>query len=156
VSGALHLGDYKFKGHYDKPIEYVNDGFFALALLGIALTVLLVARLTGRAVWIARAVAVGDVLLIIGVLIGMISGEDPEWFFVLAGPALLLNLFGLILLAWKWWSTFIPKWALIPAALTVPAGIVGGEAGFPAWIPALGWLGYASGIAGHARSHLGG
>jgi hypothetical protein len=142
-----------FGGHYNTWHEYANDAFFVLALIGIATSVFLIQHAqAGRGRRPAIAVAIGDVLLIVGVMIGMITGEDPGWFFIIAGPALLLNLFGLIALATRSWNVgLIPNWALTIIAATIPIAVIGAEAHL-SFIASIGWLGAAAGFVRWKRS----
>ena len=145
IVGVLHVaGNHTFEGHYDAPVEYVNDAALVLALFGIGLSAWLIQhRQNGRGKTAARAVAIGDGLLIVGILAGMASGEDPSWFLAFGVPGQLLNLVGLIALAVSSWRVGqFARWSLALIAVTVPLGIIGSEAGLSV-IPAVGWLGVA-------------
>ena len=141
VAGAIVAVEGPSGGTYETATAYVTDAAFAtgLVLLAVALTML------GRAVaaprHAVRAAAAGQLLLSLGVLAGVALGEDPAWFGAVAGPAILLTLYGTVrtgVHAFK--ARALPRPAAVLLALTVPVAIVpGGEAGGTMIIGAL-WL----------------
>lgn len=105
------------------------------AVLFVTLTSTLVAYqafplLQGGARWPARLAGAGIGLIALGVAIGFVANDDPEWFFMLAGPGLLSWLLGSIVIAVRTWrSQGLPR-AIAPfIALLMPLAVIGSEAG---------------------------
>lgn len=129
-----------FHGHYDHPREYVLDGVLFITLLGAALasrgfTPLLHAPRTAAAL-----ATIGPTLVAIGVLFGMIAGEDPSWFVALGGPGNLMWLIGTVWIGgWAWRTRAFPRLAAVGLALTVPLGIIGSQSGTSV-IVGIAWI----------------
>lgn len=79
-------------------------------------------------------------LITVGVLSGLILQEDPEWFFVLAGPGLLLSAVGFVTFAaWGWRSGVLQSWAAVLLAVGGLSAIVAAELGLTVLIGSF-WL----------------
>lgn len=91
-----------------------------------------------------RMIQAGYALIAIGAAAGMVLRDDPDWFFVLAGPGLLLSTTGFIYLAV---SAFrrqaLPTWAAVLAGVGGAVAIVMSELGTSVLIGAF-WLYVAS------------
>ncbi|MCW2922458.1 MAG: hypothetical protein JWL76_2332 [Thermoleophilia bacterium] len=131
-------------------VDPLNDGTF-LALL--ALTVVsfhAVRRMVGGSAWPAWLATVGISLLIVGVVVGLVQGTDPEWFFALAGPGLLSWLVASIALAIRAWRTrTLPRWCMPIFALQVSFVVMASNAG-GALVAAIMWAAVAHRIARRA------
>jgi hypothetical protein len=129
-----------FHGDLNSPIEYLNDAFGSAAL---ALTIpgLLALRGVQGAPRAAVETAVtGQLLILIGVLAGLLLGEDPSWFPIVGIPGNLLWLIGTVRIARHTWRARVfPRWTAIALALTVPVGMVLGEFGGSA-LPGVLWI----------------
>lgn len=143
----VHLAGYDFEKRYGAPIDYFGESAVVFAFVGIALTGIGLSRNHDvRSQWPARVVAIGAGLAIAPIVIGMMLGEEPGWYWWLMGPALLLLTGSLIALSFQLWSSGVaPRWALVLIVLT-PLSIPAYWTGF-AVVPALGWLGVAWGMA---------
>jgi hypothetical protein len=100
----------------------LRDGLFLVYLLGsiAAVTGLWRARTAPRAS--ARLVGIGYSLIAIGVAVSLVLREDPDWFFVLGGPGILLSIAGFVVLAVAGWRRrTLPGWA---AALAGVGGVL--------------------------------
>ena len=51
------------------------------------------------------------------IAIGMAPAEEPDWFFVVVGPALVTMAVSLVAMSVRSWTTGAPRWALIVIAL---------------------------------------
>ncbi len=140
---AVQLSGHDFRGHYDAPIDYVRESGLMLAFASTAASALLMSRAQGgRGTWPARGVVASAAAAVVAVAIGMVSGEEPDWFFGVMGPALLVMMVSLVVMAVRSWNTGIaPRWALVLTALT-PVSIPAFWMGFSV-LPAVGWLGIA-------------
>lgn len=140
---AVQLSGHDFRGHYDAPIDYVRESALMLAFAGTAAAAVVMSRAQGgRGAWAARGGCASAAAAIIAIAIGMVSGEEPVWFFNVMGPALLVLLVSLVALSVRSWSTGVaPRWALVLTVLT-PISIPAFWMGFSV-LPALGWLGVA-------------
>ena len=123
-----------------RTIDYVRDGTFALILL---LTIAATATL-GPTLGISRRafglVAVGELLVFVGVLVGLVTGTSPSWFAAVGLPGNLLAFLGLALIGRHAWRTrAFPRWLAVLFFLAVPIGIGIAEFGGTI-IPATLWL----------------
>ena len=65
-----------------------------------------------------------------GVGIGFVVREELAWFFVLAGPGLLLSSVGFVVFAVAVWRrSSLPRWAAVLAGIGGPVAIVMSEFG---------------------------
>jgi hypothetical protein len=83
---------------FDSVGDWAREILFLTYLLG-AIAALAAAVDDWAARVPARVVQVGYGLIAIGAAIGMALREDPDWFFALAGPGLLLSTIGFLWLA---------------------------------------------------------
>lgn len=124
--------------------DWLRDlGFLAYLLASIAAIHL--ARAAGRAqAATAWLVGVGYGLVAIGAAAGLALQDDPDWFFLLAGPGLLLSTAGFVV-----WTVvairrrLLPVWAALWCCLGGLVAIVGSEAGTSVLIGTF-WLWYAA------------
>lgn len=123
-----------------RTIDYVRDSTFALMLL---LTIAAAATLR-PALGISRRalglVALGELLVFVGVLVGLVTGKSPSWFAVVGLPGNLLAFAGFALIGRHVWRTrAFPRWLAVLFFLAVPLGIGIAEFGGTI-IPAALWL----------------
>jgi uncharacterized delta-60 repeat protein len=123
-----------------RTVDYVRDGTFALTLL---LTIAAAATL-GPTLGISRRafglVALGELLVFVGVLVGLVTGASPSWFVAVGLPGNLLAFLGLALIGRHAWRTrAFPRWLAVLFFLAVPLGIGIAEYG-GVLIPAALWL----------------
>ena len=108
----------------ERTVDYVRDSTFALTLL---LTIAAAAALR-PALGISRRalglVALGELLVFAGVLVGLVTGASPSWFAVVGLPGNLLAFLGLALIGRHAWRTrAFPRWLAVLFFLAVPLGI---------------------------------
>lgn len=144
---AFQLSGHDFRGRYDASIDYFREGALMLAFIGTAASVVVMSRAQGgRGRWASRAVAASAAVVVTVIATGMASGEEPDWFFDVVGPALVTMAVSLVAMSVRSWSTGVaPRWALVLIPLTplsLPAFWL-----FVSLLPAMGWLGVAKGIA---------
>lgn len=141
VVGALVATTGPFGGDYDRPVEYVADVAFALGLACTALALFAVAHAVRAPRRAAVAAALGQSLILTGVLIGLAQSQDPSWFGALAAPGLLLWLGGTAVIGvGAWRRALLPRPAAALLALSVPVGVAPfGEIGGAMVLGAL-WL----------------
>ncbi len=100
--------------------DYLRE-LLTLAYLGGSIAALVGLRRAGIAPPLAaRLIATGYGLIGVGVAIGLILRDDPDWFFFLAGPGLLLSAIGFVVLA-----VSAGRRGAVPAWVAVLAGIGG-------------------------------
>jgi hypothetical protein len=148
---AFQLSGHDFRGRYDAPIDYFRECALMLAFAGTAASVVVMSRAQdGRGRWASRTVVASAALVVSVIAIGMASGEEPDWFFVVVGPALVTMAASLVVMSVRSWTTGVaPRWALVLIALTplsIPAFWL-----YVSLLPAVGWLGVAKGISRQAR-----
>ena len=141
VAGAIVAVEGPSGGTYETTTAYVTDVAFMTALVATALALVALNGAIGAPTHAIRAAMAGQVLLSLGVLAGVALGEDPGWFGAIAGPAILLTLYGTVRIGvHAFRNRALPRAAAILLALTVPLAIApGGEAGGGVIIGAL-WL----------------
>jgi hypothetical protein len=108
----------------ERTVDYVRDSTFALTLL---LTIAAAATLR-PALGISRRalglVALGELLVFVGVLAGLVTGASPSWFAAVGLPGNLLAFLGLALIGRHAWRTrAFPRWLAVLFFLAVPLGI---------------------------------
>ncbi|MBD0282761.1 MAG: hypothetical protein ICV69_11295 [Thermoleophilaceae bacterium] len=124
IVGVIRLTHAPFEGHYASTTEYAQDIALLSALLLTIPGLVALRRIQGAPRGSLAAAVAGQALLGTGVAGGIASGEDPSWFFAVAGPALLLLLFGTVWIGIHTWRAgFLPRWGAVGIALTVPVGI---------------------------------
>lgn len=140
---AVQLSGHDFRGHYDAPIDFVRESMLMLAFTGSAASALGLSRVQdGRGAWAARGVTASAAAAVTAIAIGMASGEEPEWFFDVMGPALLVMMVSLLAMTVRSWRAGAsPRWALLLIVLT-PISVPAFWFGFSV-IPAAGWFGIA-------------
>ena len=149
---AFQLSGHDFRGSYDAPIDYFREIALMLAFTGTAASVVVMSRAQdGRGQWASRAVIASAALVVVVIAIGIALGEEPDWFFVVVGPALVTMAVALVAMSVRSWTTGVaPRWALVLIALTplsIPAFWL-----YVSLLPAVGWLGVAKGtLARQAR-----
>jgi hypothetical protein len=137
-----------FHGHYDHPREYLLDGVLFITLLGAALAARGFTPLLQAPRMPAALATIGPTLVAIGVLFGMIAGEDPSWFVALGGPGNLMWLIGTVWIGlWAWRTRAFTRFAAVGLALTVPFGIVGAQAGSSV-VVGIAWIYIAARVLG--------
>jgi len=144
---AFQLSGHDFRGRYDAPIDYFRETALMLAFTSTAAAVVVMSRAQGgRGRWASRLVAASAAVVVIVIAIGMASGEEPDWFFRVVGPALVTMAAFLVAMSVRSWNTGVaPRWALVLVVLTplsIPAFWL-----YFSLLPAVGWLGVAKGIS---------
>lgn len=62
----------------------------------------------------AWSIGLGYGAVLVGVLYGMVTQDDPDWFFLLAGPGNLLAIAGFVVWAvWGYRTKVLPPWAAL-------------------------------------------
>lgn len=129
---------------FDSPLDWIREVLFLSYLLASIGSIRLAARSGLATRWPALLVSVGYGLISVGAAYGMVTREDPDWFFVLAGPGQLLAIVGFI---WFAISGFrrrvLPGWAALLAGAGGTVAIIMAELGSSVLIGAF-WLWVAS------------
>ena len=114
-----------FNGEYETTSAYVNDAAFLVALLASAVAVHGLGAVAGAPPSAVTMATIGPLLLSVGVAAGVVRGDDPSWFVVVGGPALLLWLAGTVRIGMAAWrSGRLPRPVAVLVALTVPVAVV--------------------------------
>lgn len=96
VIGVVQATNPTFDGVLNSPIDYVNDGTFAVSLICTAAAVIGV-HLAGIAPRpAALLVATGYLLVAVGVIPALVLGYSPDWFVVVGLPGNLLAIIGMV------------------------------------------------------------
>jgi hypothetical protein len=123
-----------------RAVDYVRDSTFAATLL---LTIAAAAALRPGLGISRRAlglVAIGELLVFIGVLVGLVTGASPSWFAAVGLPGNLLVFTGFALIGRHVWRTrAFPRSVAVLFFLSVPLGIGVAEYGGTIIAAAL-WL----------------
>jgi hypothetical protein len=139
VLAGVHVTHGTFDDQLTTTADYANDGSFTVALLFGAFAITALLSLGAPALPV-RLAAGGQVLVAIGVIAGLITGESPGWFAVVAVPGLLAWLGSTIRLAvWALRSRALPKPLAIGIGVLMPTTVILAEIGGSA-IAALIWL----------------
>lgn len=78
----------------------------------------------------AWSIGLGYGAVLVGVLYGMVTREDPDWFFVLAGPGNLLAIAGFVVWAvWGYRTRVLPPWAALLCGVGGLVAVLGAELG---------------------------
>lgn len=131
---------------YDTLLDWVRELLFVAFLASSAAGVAVAVRrdLAPKAAVLAGG---GYTAILVGVLYGMVTREDPDWFFVLAGPGNLLAVAGFV--TWALWGArtrALPVWAALMCGVGGTVAVLGAEFGTSVVIAGF-WLYLA------ARSH---
>jgi hypothetical protein len=129
---------------FDTPLDWLREVLFLAYLLAsiVALQVAIRDHLAGRMP--ARLVQAGYTLIAVGAAAGMALSEDPDWFFLLAGPGLLLSTVGFVTFAvGAYRRRALPLWAAVLAGVGGALAIIMSELGTGVLIGAF-WLYVAS------------
>jgi hypothetical protein len=99
---------------FDSVLDWVREGLFLIYLLA-SVAAVVIARRSGLApAATAALLAIGYGLIATGVAIGMVLRDDPDWFFLLAGPGLLASSAAFVLWAWIGWrSRVLPAYDVL-------------------------------------------
>lgn len=135
--------------------DWLRELTFLLFLL-THLVSLAVAHRVGLAPTATRwLVSGGYGLILVGVSVGLALQDDPDWFFLLAGPGLLLSAAGW--LVWAVWGLRRGRLPVYAAALCGVGGlvaIIGSEFGTTVLLAAFwGWLAVSCGPRQRRASH---
>jgi hypothetical protein len=115
---------------YESAWDFVRDAGFLL-YLGLSIAAVEIARRRAVAPTAAsRCIQVGYLLIAVGVAIGLVIQDDPDWFFALAGPGILASIVGFV-----WWAIrgvrdqVLPLWAGVLLGVGGLTAILGAQAG---------------------------
>ncbi len=125
---------------YDSFSDWLRETLFLLYLLGSigALTLALSDGVSAKVP--TRMIQAGYALIAFGAAAGMVLRDDPDWFFVLAGPGLLLSTVGFIWLAIDAYRRrTLPLWAAVHAGAGGAVAILMSELGTSVLIGAF-WV----------------
>jgi hypothetical protein len=105
---------------YERAGDYVRDALFLVFLIGTiaAVEVALRRRVAPRVA--GRLIQVGYSLVAVGVAIGLALRDDPDWFFLLAGPGILASIVGFV-----WWAIVAWRGRQFPVWLAALLGVGG-------------------------------
>ena len=139
VLAGVHVTHGTFDSELTSFVDYLNDSSFTIALLA-TIPALLVLRAGGSAPPRATlAIVIGQALVAVGVIAGLLAGESPSWFAAVGVPGNLIALAGWIAVARHSWKTGAhPRWVAVLMALVIPFGLIGGEFGGTI-VPAALW-----------------
>lgn len=133
---------------YTSAWQYVRDIALLVYLIVTIVAVEIARHRSAITTRPARFVQAGYALIAVGVIAGLALRDDPDWFFVLAGPGLLASAIGFV-----WWAAqarrrrILPTWAAVLLAVGGVTAIVGTEAGTGVLIGSF-WLyaGFRTGL----------
>lgn len=127
------------EANFDTVADWVREVLFLTYLLA-SIAALGAAVPDWAAALPARLVQGGYALIAVGAAIGMALREDPDWFFALAGPGLLLSTIGFVWLAVSAVRRrALPLWAGVLLGVGGAVAIVMSELGTSVLIGAF-WL----------------
>lgn len=129
---------------FDTALDWVREVLFMVYLLASITTFEIAVRhqLAGRVP--ARLIQAGYALIAVGAGFGMALRDDPDWFFFLAGPGLLLSTVGFLLFAvGAFRRRALPLWAAVLAGVGGALAIIMSELGTGVLIGAF-WVYVAS------------
>jgi hypothetical protein len=107
---------------YDSALDWLREGLFTTYLVA-AITAVIVAARAGLAPRAAAVlVGVGYGAISVGVVVGMVLRDDPEWFMLLGGPGNLLAAAGFV--TWAVWGRRRQVLPLFAALLCGVGGVV--------------------------------
>jgi hypothetical protein len=115
---------------YERAGDYVRDALFLAFLVGTIIAVDVAVRRSVAPRAAGRLIQVGYTLIAVGVAIGLALRDDPDWFFLLAGPGILASIIGFV-----WWAIAAWRRRRFPVWLAALLGvgglttILGAEAG---------------------------
>jgi hypothetical protein len=131
--------------------DWLRDLGFLAYLLGSVVAVVSAGSEQLAPTATVRLVGAGYGLIGLGVIAGLLLQDDPDWFFLLGGPGLLLSAAGFI--TWAIVSGrrgTLPAWAAVWVGIGGLVAIIGAEAG-TSLVIGLFWLWYVARIAGRTR-----
>lgn len=105
---------------YETWSDWTREGLFLAYLLTSIVAVLTATRARLAPPVGARLVAAGYTLITIGVTAGLVTREELDWFFAVAGPGLLLSAAGFIT-----WAIWTRKHAITPGWVSLLIGVGG-------------------------------
>lgn len=126
---------------YERAGDYVRDALFLMFLIGTIAAVEVALRRAVAPRVAGRLIQIGYSLITIGVAIGLALRDDPDWFFLLAGPGILASIIGFV-----WWATnacrghHFPVWLAALLGVGGLTAIFGAEAGTTVLIGSF-WIG---------------
>jgi hypothetical protein len=137
---------------YESLADYVREIGVLVFLIATIVTVVIAAR-TGLSNRTGPGlIATGYSLITVGVTIGLLLREELDWFFVLAGPGLLLSTVGFIVFAVGIWRrNSLPRWAAVLAGIGGLVAIIMSEFGSGVLIGSF-WIFVASNTRGDSVS----
>ncbi len=129
---------------YESLSDYFREIGFLTYLVATVVAVVAASRagLSNRTA--AGLIATGYSLIAVGVAIGLILREELDWFFLLAGPGLLLSAVGFLVFALGIWRrSSLPRWTAVLAGIGGLVAIIMTEFGSGVLIGSF-WLFVAS------------
>jgi hypothetical protein len=115
---------------FETLLDWVREGLFVGYLATSVLGVRVAARegLASRGVLLCLGIGYGSIGL--GVIYGMVTRDDPDWFFVLAGPGNLLAAAAFVVwAAWGYRHQVLPPWAASMCGVGGVVAVLGAEFG---------------------------
>jgi hypothetical protein len=133
---------------YESFADWLREGLFTAYLAGsiVAAGAAERRRLAPRVP--ALLVMGGYALILLGVAIGMVLRDDPDWFMLLGGPGQLLSMAGFI--AWAvvgWRRRTLPGPVALLAGIGGAVAVLGSELGLSVLVAAF-WLWLAARLRG--------
>jgi len=129
---------------FDSVLDWLREGLFLTYLLASVGALQLALRDGLGAPVPTRMIQAGYSLIAVGAAAGMALRDDPDWFFLLAGPGLLLSTIGFVWLAISAVRRrALPLWAGILLGVGGALAIIMAEVGTSVLIGAF-WLYVAS------------
>lgn len=136
---------------FDTVLDWVRELLFVTYLVTSVLAVHLAARSGLASVTAARLLTLSYGAIGVGVLYGMATRDDPDWFFVLAGPGNLLAVVAFVLWGvWGFRRRVLPGWAAVMCAAGGAVSVLGAEFGTSVVVGGF-WLYLASRLSSAAR-----
>lgn len=136
---CIHVTHGTFDDDPSTTVEYVNLLAFAVALGSSAAAAPALAAAAAAPAWATRLAVGGPLLVLVGVMMTLVSGDSPSWFGVVAAPGNLAWLAGLTWIAVvAWRGRTLPRWVAAVLPLTVIAGVGLAQLG-GGIVPALLW-----------------
>ncbi len=141
VLAGIQLTNPPFEGVLTTPADYANDASFLAAMLFSVATVVGLGRHLNASLPAVLLASVGQILVSIGVGVGLVTGVDPDWFVFLGLPGNLIAWVGYAWLGvWAWRRRAMPRWVAALLIVSVPVTLVLADLGGSA-VTALLWCG---------------
>jgi hypothetical protein len=115
---------------FESASDWLREGMFATYLVAAILATLAGARAEMVRRTPAGLLVAGYSMILVGVTIGMLLRDDPDWFMLLGGPGVLLSTAGFV--AWAvvgWRRGTLPGAVAILCGVGGPVAILGSELG---------------------------